>query len=113
MGVRDWITIVVIPLAIALVGLAGQRLAARAQAIKAETDGDLGLIDRWKEFAKTAEERTAEVERRMNARVDELARRIEALEADRDGWRAYAAVLVEHINANKPPPPPPKPTHLQ
>ena len=47
----------------------GVRRSAKAQASQAATERELGLIDRWKNFADEAEERADRIEQRVNAKI--------------------------------------------
>lgn len=91
------------------------RVNVRANAIAAATaraTRENALIDQLQEelsgYRKTADERAAEMDRRMNALE---ARNVEITQ-ERDGYRDYAHELRAHIYDQNPPPPPEWPAHL-
>ena len=94
----------------------GVRRSARAQASQAATERELGLIDRWKNFADEAEERADRIEQRVNAKIAtqdtaiaDLRRRLSCLEAREKVLRDYAHELRMHIEHELGPPAPPWP----
>lgn len=94
----------------------GVRRSARAQASQAATERELGLIDRWKNFADEAEERADRIEQKVNAKlaaqdtaIADLRRRLSCLEAREKVLRDYAHELRMHIERELGPPAPPWP----
>lgn len=94
----------------------GVRRSARAQASQAATERELGLIDRWKNFADEAEKRADRIEQKVNAKlaaqdtaIADLRRRLSCLEAREKVLRDYAHQLRMHIERELGPPAPPWP----
>lgn len=99
--------------------LAGARNATKSQARESEATRNAELINRWRDYAQYANQRTAEVEARLTARLDEqgaiikqLQQRLSSLEERELLLRTYAEDLRNHIDRGIGPPPPPWPSNL-
>ena len=97
----------------AIFGYLGVRFSARVQSKQADTERELGLIDRWQTFATEADKRATEMEARLTARIStqeaairELRNRIGHVEMKEKILIQYALSLREHIDKQLPPPPP-------
>lgn len=102
-----------------VLGVYGVRISSRAQSQQAEAGRNVELIDRWRDYARTAEDYAKSVEERLSDRLDgqdaviiELRARFDSVEEKARALRDYARVLRDHINNGFGPPPPPWPTDL-
>lgn len=70
-----------------------------------EAAKELGIEDRWKEYAD-------EVERRLDKRVANLEDTLKKSRESFDASMRYVEILREHIYKELPPPPPPWPSDI-